>query len=93
MTTIELFEIFDGFYAVLISIWDWLNQPLSEFVAHILTDGILQNTALGQLLTNIVQIITGTLLGDSSLLVFMIGTGLLSYIVYQFAIWVLNLVT
>ena len=93
MTTLKLFEIFDGFYTVLISIWHWLNQPLSEFVAHILTDGILRNTAIGELLTNIVQIITGTLLGDTSLLAFMIGTGLISYIVYQFAIWVLNLVT
>lgn len=93
MTTQELFTIFDNFYAVLNTIWEWLNQPLSDFVAHILTDGILQNTIVGELLTKFVNILTDTFIGDISLLTFMIGTGLISYIVYQFAIWVLNLVT
>ena len=92
MTTLELFEIFDGFYAVLISIWHWLNQPLSEFIAHILAVGIFP-TAIGEQLKNVVQTIAGTLLGDTSLLGFMIGTGLISYMVYQFAIWLFNLVT
>lgn len=85
MDTITLFDtVVDLFFVIYSSaqnIMTYMLTPIKDLVG---TDTLLQDV-----LSKIIEY--G--LGDFSLLALMIGPALITYLVYQFVVWVLNVVT
>lgn len=85
MDTITLFDtvidLFFVIYSTAQNIMAYMLTPIKDLVG---TDTVLQDV-----LSKIIEY--G--LGDFSLLTLMVGPALITYLVYQFVVWVLNVVT
>lgn len=85
MDTITLFDtvvdLFFVIYSTAQNIMTYMLTPIKDLVG---TDTVLQDV-----LSKIIEY--G--LGDFSLLALMVGPALITYLVYQFIVWVLNVVT
>lgn len=85
MTIAEVNDILFGWFLALENLWDLFTTPIVDLVGKYLPTNFYANVIRGFLL-----------LTDNSgltLLGFMLGSGILLYVVYQFIVWVLNLLT
>lgn len=85
MDTITLFDtVVDLFFVIYIT-----AQNIMTFMLTPIKDLVGTDTVLQDVLSKIIEY--G--LGDFSLLALMVGPALATYLVYQFVVWVLNVVT
>ena len=82
---LELFELFYKYYNAIVDVF---LTPLSEFI-----DPSKVPAGAGKAFTWAIKLVTNFFFGDTTLLEFMIGTGIALYLLYQFLIWLGNIVT
>lgn len=86
---VDFVSIFEGWLKALSVFWNALNTPLYQLIqGNPVIDAIFFFTkpALSLLIHN-------TPIGDMTLLMLILGSALLIYVIYQFLIWLLNIVT
>lgn len=86
---VDFVSIFEGWLKALSVFWNVLNLPLFELIMDnpvLDTIFLFKNPLLSILIHN-------TPIGHMTLLTLIIGSSLLFYVVYQFVVWLLNIVT
>lgn len=70
------------------NLYGWLNRPLTDVFTF------AEGTIVGGILNSVTDTVLNQLgIGQYSLLWFMVGAGVVIYIAYQLATWILNIVT